>query len=179
MVANLALAPRMARCRVCKEVSHVEDVTMRLFDEDGGRLKLTQATSYVRSLGMAGSDRTLWKTLGNHRDHIERWMDRGAAVAPKTPDGVTVITERTGPSRWLDVNQAQLEVGLEASRLAMERLPEMEDQDLVAVMRVGALAAGKRGELESRGRSLDQVDALLMLAAGFKPVALLDNEDPE
>ncbi|HUT78004.1 MAG TPA: hypothetical protein VM285_09975 [Polyangia bacterium] len=166
-MVNLALSPRFSQCLVCREIAHPEDVTMRVLDEDGKRIGLKEAVRYVKSIGLAGSPAALTKSVTRHRQHVETWINRGAVAAPTSPSGVSTVPPKTGPARWLDVNQAQMEVGLEATRLAYERLPAMEDQDLVAVMRVGALAVNKRGELESRGRSLDQVDALIMLAAGY------------
>jgi len=167
-MVNLALAPRYQQCRVCREIAHPEDVTMRLLNDVGQRLGLKEATRYAKSVGMAGTPSVLTKAVTRHRNHIETWIAEGAtAVAITSPAGESRIPAITGPARWLDVNQAQMEVGMEATRLAHSRLKGMEDRDLVAVMRVGALAVNKRGELESRGRSLDQVDALIMLAAGF------------
>lgn len=55
------LVPRDPRCTVCKSVAKVEDVTVRLFDADGRRLPPKEAVSYLRSIGISGTERSLYQ----------------------------------------------------------------------------------------------------------------------
>lgn len=167
--SNPALAPRMRRCVVCKEVAALEDVAYRLFDETGQHIGngTRHAAEYLRSVGMGGSPQTIRNRLVRHRDHIDSWLGRGGAVVPAHVEaGVQRIPEPAGPTRWLDAQQNAINLGNEALRLLAGRLDRMEDRDVIAVAKLGTVAAGQRGALEAKGKALSQVDQLLRLIAG-------------
>jgi hypothetical protein len=164
---NGALVPRKAGCWVCEKVAAPEDVTVRLFSEDGtrraGRGAYTAAATYVRDIwtGQVSAD-TLNRRLANHADHVELAM-RGA---PALPSALTRI-EPAGPAYWLDANQNAVNVGNEALGMIHERMGDMEDKELVAVAKLGVVAAQKVGDWEARGRKLAQVGSLIRLASGM------------
>jgi hypothetical protein len=166
---NPALAPRSTTCRVCKDVADLADVALRLWDEDGGRLALgtQRVAKYLASIGVAGSKRALEARAETHRDHAERYM-AGERTNVRAGD-VIVPPSPHGPARWLDVQQDAMDVGRDALAKALQRLNEggMEDKDVIALAKLGVGAAGKRADLEAKGRKLSQMDELLELAAGL------------
>jgi hypothetical protein len=167
---NPALAPRTRTCRVCREVAAIEDVAFRLYDERGRHLPTRGAVEYLRSLGATGSSQALYNRVITHRKHIDRWLLRGAPVVPmQIEDGITRIPEPTGPTRWLDAQQNAIDLGNEALRDLRARLAagDLETRDVLALAKLGVNAANTRGAMEQKGRALNQVDALLKLAAGI------------
>jgi len=161
---NPVLVPRSPKCWVCKNVAAVEDVTVRLFDEQGRKTR-GPALSYLRSIGYTKqSDGTLVKHLTTHIRHVESAMQRSD---PAPPSALVRVQPEGGPARWLDVNQQIMDVGMDAVRDIRARLPDMGDRELVAVARMGMTAAHKYGDWEAKGRSLAQVDAIIRLAAGL------------
>lgn len=170
------LSPRSTRCRVCRDVRELADVNLRLFDEDGGRLEAGtwRVAEYLSSIGVAGTKRALNKRAMIHRDHMER-HSRGERVAvvlePNDPGGVTRLAPPMGPARWLDVNQDAMDGGRGAILKLNQKLEEgtLEPNQLVALAKLGLAAAGKRADIEAKGRRLNQMDELLHLAAGMRP----------
>ena len=161
---NGVLVPRSASCWVCRHVAVVEDVTVRLFHEDGERkANYREDREYVRAIGYTSvTDRTMTGYLSEHAKHVEVAM-RGSA--PAAPSELTRIAP-PGPAHWLDVNQNAVNVGNEALAQLHARLDVMEDRELVAVAKLGVMAAQKVGDWEAKGRKLAQVDELIRLASG-------------
>lgn len=168
-VPNLALAPRRDTCRVCQQVSAIEDVNWRLWNEAGDFLGYGDAIAYCREVGMAGSNDSLRSALATHRRHVEAWVLEGgpSVYTPGLPEVQRLNPPERGPAHWLDITQAGAEVGMESLRLLSMRLGTLADKDLIAVAKLGLGAAAKIGDLEARGRALHQVDAILRLAAGL------------
>jgi hypothetical protein len=165
-VTNAVLIPRSASCWVCKNVPMVEDVTVRLFDENGrrGRGSIKAAVDYLRSIGLDRSEKLLRWAIARHIAHVEQAL-AGPTIAPSV--ALTRIAPEGGPARWLDVNQQAMDVGMDALRSLHARLPDMADRELVAVARMGMTASHKHGDWEAKGRKLAQVDAIIRLAAGL------------
>jgi hypothetical protein len=163
---NGALVPRKAGCWICERVGSPEDVTVRLFSENGirrtGRGSTTAAAAYVREIGFSMAGDILRRRLMNHGDHVEIAMRGGPAL----PDALTRV-EPPGPSHWLDVNQNAVNVGNEALGVIQAHLGDMEDRELVAVAKLGVTAAQKVGDWEAKGRKLAQIDSLIRLASGM------------
>lgn len=65
------------------------------------------------------------------------------------------------------MNEAAIDTGLDALGLLQARLGTMEDRELIAVAKLGQAASSKRGDWEAKGRQLNQMDALIRLAAGL------------
>lgn len=166
---NPALAPRHARCRLCNEVSALEDVAFRLYDEKGRHLPTKPLHAYLRSIGIAAATpQSLYNRIKRHRDHIDAWLERGARVVPARLDDHTQrIPAVSGPVRWLDAQQNAIDLGDSAVDILKSRLDLMDDKNLIAVAKLGATAATARGNLEAKGKALSQVDKLLQLAAGM------------
>lgn len=167
MNMNGALVPRKAGCWICEKVATPEDVTVRLFSSDGSRRKgagsYGAAAEYVRGLGYPPiSTKTLNNRLSNHADHVEIAMQGGPAL----PSALTPLTP-PGPAYWLDVNQNAVNVGNEALGVLAAHLGDMEDKELVAVAKLGVVAAQKVGDWEAKGRKLAQIDSLIRLASGM------------
>lgn len=164
---NGVLVPRKAGCWICERVATPEDVTVRLFSDDGtrraGRGAYTAARTYVRGLypGQVTNE-TLNRRLIHHADHVELAMRGGPAL----PSALTRV-EPAGPAYWLDANQNAVNVGNEALGMIHERMPDMEDKELVAVAKLGVVAAQKVGDWEAKGRKLAQIDSLIRLASGM------------
>ncbi|MCU0250228.1 MAG: hypothetical protein MUE61_08475 [Vicinamibacterales bacterium] len=171
---NGVLVPRSASCWVCQKVAVVEDVTVRLFTQDGSRrADYSDAAAYLRATGYSGvSDRTLKRRLAEHARHVEVGLQGG----PAAPGSLTRVAP-PGPSHWLDVNQNAVDVGNEALGRLHARLDVMEDRELVAVAKLGVTAAQKVGDWEAKGRKLAQVDELIRLASGrvSDPLAIEDD----
>lgn len=165
---NPANHPRTPRCAVCRSVAHLEDVALRLFDENGNRRKPADAIAYLRGIGMGGTDEAIRRRVDVHRKHIERWLASGVEVySPAAAEAkvIRVNPDDRGPARWLDVQQRGMDIGDEALRILAQRLGTMEDKELIAVAKLGQTAASKRADLEAKGRHLAQVDELLNLVA--------------
>jgi hypothetical protein len=176
---NPALAPRSTLCLVCKEVADLADVALRLWFEDGERIPagVRRAGEYLASIGIKGSKRALEARAETHRDHAERYANGEASNvrivpfpgAPPAAAGDVVIPSTLGPARWLDVQQDAMDIGRDAiARLAEKvRTGALDPKELVSVAKMGTAAAGKRADLEAKGRKLNQMDELLQLAAGL------------
>ena len=167
---NPRLSPRSTTCTVCRDVRELVDVNLRLWDEDGDRIPSghLEVGRYLKSIGLAGSDRALVARAQRHRDHCERYADgqrRNVSAAPEAE----VIVPKLGPARWLDVQQDAMDAGRAALARLQTRLESgtMEDKDVIALAKLGTTAAGKRADLEAKGRKLSQMDELLQLAAGL------------
>jgi hypothetical protein len=174
-VSNPGLAPRRPRCAVCREVLAIEDVSWRLLDVDGKRIPdgLVRAKDYCRSVGMEGTQQRLHNAVVRHRGHIEKWLARqgrrdDAMVPLEGEDDKVTVLAPAGPVRWLDVNATAMEVGNDAFRHIKDRMERdlLDDPALIRVASLGVSAAHKRGDLETKGRKLSQVDELLKLASG-------------
>ena len=163
---NGALVPRKAGCWVCDKLASSEDVTVRLFSEDGtrrqGRGATAEAARYVTGMGYAMSSNLLNRRLTHHADHIEA----GMTATVVRPGNLTRL-EPAGPAHWLDVNQNAVNIGNEALGAIQARIPDMEDKELVAVAKLGVTAAQKVGDWEAKGRKLAQIGDLIRLASGF------------
>jgi hypothetical protein len=167
--SNPRLSPRSTACSLCRDVRELADVALRLWDEDANRIPggTAQVGRYLKSIGIAGTKRALEARAETHRDHCERYAD-GERKNVAAVDG-EVVVPRLGPSRWLDVQQDAMDVG----RSALARLQEyidaglLQPKDMIAAAKMGVGAAGKRADLEAKGRKLSQMDELLELAAGL------------
>ena len=124
---------------------------------------LGDAASYVRDLGYPRvSYATMNRRLSGHADHVEVAMQGGPALP-----GTLTRVEPPGPAYWLDVNQNAVNVGNSALGAISARLGDMEDKELVAVAKLGVVAAQKVGDWEAKGRKLAQIDSLIRLASGM------------
>lgn len=166
---NPRLSPRSTACSVCRDVAEIVDVNLRLWDEEANRIPggVGQVARYLKSIGTAGSKRALEARAETHRDHAERYAD-GERKNVSASEG-EVIIPKLGPARWLDVQQDAMDVGRSALAKALEALEggAMKDKDIIALAKLGVGAAGKRADLEAKGRKLNQMDELLQLAAGL------------
>lgn len=171
---GIILVPRRAGCWVCEKVAEPDKVTVMLFSESGaprrGRGAFADAMTYVRSMGYPVGTDLLYKRLCKHADHVE--IDRTES-RPAAPSNLTRIAPLT-PAHWLDVNQSAINVANEALGQIVERMPDMKDQDLVMVAKIGITAAQKVGDWESRGRKMAQIDSLIRLASGLDDGAPTD-----
>jgi len=165
---NPRLSPRSTACSICRDVSELVDVNLRLWDEEANRIPggTQQVARYLKSIGTAGSKRALEARAETHRDHAERYADGDRKNVAAEGE---VIVPKLGPARWLDVQQDAMDMGRSALAAALVRLDTggMKDKDIIALAKLGVGAAGKRADLEARGRKLNQMDELLQMAAGL------------
>jgi hypothetical protein len=174
----------------CVTVADLSDIAIRIWEEDGTRIPAGtwRAAEYLESIGLEGPKRNLEKRMQTHRNHVERFMARPSqaiapfqllpavkpnadpAVAPPSPSRF-IPPERTGPAHWTNVQQNAMDVGNDALALIEQRLASgmMEDGDVIAVAKLGVASAGKRADIEAKGKRLNQVDELLRMAAGMSP----------
>lgn len=168
-MVNPVLAPRRPKCRACLHVATIEDLTLRLYDPDLNPLPLAGGVEYLRSVGMDGTKRQLEAIALAHRRHVDKFIERGGAIAPaQIADGVTRLPPPAGDTRWLDLNQVGMNVGLSALSEIATRLQSgaMEDKDVIAVAKLGQTAAAKRADLELKG-ALKRAESIARLASGF------------
>lgn len=179
---NPALAPRQVRCSICRGVAAVEDVNVRLFDEDGKRQRPAAALDYLRSIGFPAREKNLRRGVAVHARHVKAWLDSGALVAPMHQPPASEIT-RIEPvasaerARWMDVNQSTMDVGMDALRSLRARLEagDLEPKEELALAKLGLTASSKRADMAAKGAERDPIDALMQLAAGVARLA--DGQD--
>lgn len=168
MSVNPMLAPRVATCRICKEVASPSDVTIRLYDRDLTPLPVAGAVEYLQSIGFSGSKRTFAGLAVTHRKHVDAFIARDGAIAPAQ---ITRIPAPVGDVGWVDVNQHVMTAGDLAAALLAERVrtqgDEMATKDLTAIMNSGSTAAAMRASAEMKGQ-LRKAEALAKLASGFQ-----------
>ncbi len=169
-MTNPTLAPRVSACRVCQLVAVPGDVTLRLFDADLNPLPLAAATEYLRAVGFAGTERQLNAFALTHRRHVEKFIAHEGAIAPAqiAEEGVSRLAAPIEKASWVDVNQAVMNTGMQASEIIAQRLrnPDLiEVRDLVAIQASGSAAASKRAELELKGL-LKRGESIARIAAG-------------
>jgi len=172
-VVNPVLAPRSSKCRACALVATIEDLTLRLYDPDLNVLPVTGAIEYLRSVGIAGTTRQLQAIALSHRRHVDKFLERGAAVAPALiEEGLSHIPPPMGDVKWVDVNQRGMDVGASALVLLEQRIRAggMEDKDVISAAKLGQTAAHKRAELEMKG-AMKRAESIARLAAGISKPA--------
>lgn len=165
-------APRRKGCHICELVASPETVTMYLIDENLVRLPLAGAIDYQREVGLTANERQLKANAIGHRRHVEKWMTEArGAIAPADPSnggsGVIRIPAPTGPSNWLDATQQGMDVGVRALALIDQKLPLMENAELIAVAKIGQNAATTRATLEMKG-AVKRMEAITALASGLR-----------
>jgi hypothetical protein len=161
---------------VCDLIAVPADVTIRLYDEQLNPLPLDAAIEYLRAVGFAGTQRNLKANALRHRRHVDRFIARAGAVAPAQilEEGLSRLPAPIANAKWVDVNQAVLNTGLQASEIIAARLrtdaDAIEVRDLVAIQASGSAAASKRAELELKGL-LRRGESIARIAAGIdRPV---------
>jgi hypothetical protein len=169
-MTNPAIAPRKPNsCPICRIVPTSEDVDIRLFTPEGLDRATHDAKAYLVARGYDSP--TLGRQIGTHRAHVRAWLDEqiieGVVIAEAPVNAVSRVAP-LDTAHWVDVQQAIMDVGLEAQRQVASRLDAMKDGDVIAVMKTGLTAAGARAALESRGKGLPAVDKLMQLAAGLR-----------
>ena len=176
MALNPTLAPRVSACRVCQLVAVPGDVTLRLFDEDLNLLPMEAACEYLRAVGFAGTVRQINAFALTHRRHVEKFIAHQGAIAPAqiVAEGVSRLAAPIEKAGWVDVNQAVMNTGMQASDIIAGRLRAIPDlievRDLVAIQASGSAAASKRAELELKGL-LKRGESIARIAAGIdRPV---------
>lgn len=169
---NPRLSPRSTKCSICKDVADIADVNFRLWDDDGNRIPAGtwRVAEYLQGIGLGASERALEARAQSHRNHAEAYVD-GKRVAVQPPkDGQVIIPPTTGPARWLDVQQDAMDLGRDALANLTQKLADgtLEPEQVVAIAKLGVSTAGKRADLEAKGKRLNQVDELMMLVAGMR-----------
>lgn len=167
---NLALAPRSKECSICKRVSMIEDVTMRCFEADGRRRRgyAAAVSDYLASIGDARSDSARRNAATRHVIHVERWAAGGGAIAPMQIEARRI--EEPENANWLSVQQAGMDIGMDALRSLKARMDsgELEPRHEIALAKLGIVSAGARGALEARGKGIRGLDKILHLASGLE-----------
>ena len=159
---DVPLAPRKRSCKVCRSVADVADVNARLFDAQGQRRRGYQrlAMDYLAGIGVAVS-----KTgIEGHTQHVIADLRRSRSAPPGKSDRLTPLGT---PASWYDVTEAGMNLGMEALRNLNARLGELEPDQLIKIASLGVGVAGKRADIEARGKAVGAtITAIAALASG-------------
>jgi hypothetical protein len=178
LLPNLGLAPLRKACWICENVHASEHVTALCFDEEGQRKDFGEAVAYLISIGKDGTRRSLLSRIATHVRHIEAYKREPYDLVPAKPQRAVSLPH----THWLSATQSAVDLGMEAMRGLAERLADgdMKDKDAIALAKLGIMASTKQGDMENRGKSLKQVDLLLMLAGGLRDgVSVIEGEAVE
>lgn len=159
------LAPRRSTCKVCILVADPGAVTELLYDAALDHTPPRPALEYLRSVGIAVTERNLRAMVAGHRRHVDKFLDRGGNVAPaQFVDGISRIDPKR--TSWVELNQQGMNAGASALDILKDRLQHMEDKDLISVARMGQAAASTRASLEMKG-AMKRAEEIARLAAGL------------
>lgn len=158
-MVNLGLVPRSrSGCWICRHVTAVEDVTVRLFDAELRDLPPKGAIGYMQSIGHAAKPATWQGRVAAHRKHVRRSIEKPAAYTPLGAATLVPVAPEGGLPSWVRAPDRAIDLGMDALTALKERMPVMEDTDLVSVARLGITAASKMGDWHAKGRQLAQMD---------------------
>lgn len=169
-VPNPASAPRMpGRCDICRKVTDLADVNLRLWLSDGTRQPggITEATDYLVGIGQPGNDTAIRKRLKTHMRHVEAFLSDPHELAPMQRDGrVSRLIDREDV-RFPTVEQRGLNLGAMAMDALMDRIESglVEDETLIGAAKIGSAVASKKGDRAAKGID-DKLDMLARISAG-------------
>jgi hypothetical protein len=162
VTANFGLAPRNASCWVCNNVTHPEDVTVRLIGSEGEDLPTKEAADYVRSIGHAGPSQSLTIRLKKHRDHVRRFIVPDSVIAPIHRIGTPMRTAPAGgPPAWIRVHDQAIDLAESAADSLAAQLDDLSPEQKLGLMRIGISSAKNVGDWHAKGRQMDQFDDLM------------------
>lgn len=170
------VAQRSRACRICKTLTpeKVAIVNATIWPEPGVALR---ARSYrsdaVRACAAQGLE-IEEKSITRHAIHVEKSWHAATPASPAAPGEVPVF-----PTDYQSVATLGAKLGVVAMRRLEERVPEMEDRELVATARLGMSAATHREALRLKAQEVDTNKGLLSALFGLGGGLLDESDIPE
>jgi hypothetical protein len=166
---NPALVSRRLRCKVCRVVAAIEDVNARIVDDRGER-RYAYVKKVLDYLDTIGQQSIGSKAVVTHAAHVMADMKSDHPMI--LPGQVVEVSPISAPASWFDVHDAAMGLGMDAMRDLAARAEngDLSARDLIALAGMGVAAAGKRADLEARGREHSTTMlALRSIASGHGP----------
>lgn len=176
MTVKVVMAPRKRECRVCHELSPeaVALVNAAIWPEPGvavrGRNYRQDAVRAAAAQGMVVEA----KTVTRHATHIEASWHTATPARPPAAGEVPVF-----PTDYQSVATRMAHLGMQAAERVAERIPVMEDRDLVSVLKTGLTASAQRESLRLREREAETAQGLLAALFGGAAGLITDADIPE
>lgn len=176
MTVKVVMAPRKRECRVCSELSPeaVALVNAAIWPEPGvavrGRNYRADAVRAAAAQGMVVEA----KTVTRHATHIEASWHTTTPNKPPPPGEVPVF-----PTDYQSVMTKMASLGMQAAERITERIPVMEDRELVSVLKTGLTATAQRESLRIREREAETAQGILAAFFGGAAGLITDGDIPD
>lgn len=156
--------PRDPGCPVCSGLADITEITdLILGGKQGG------GGTYLAVLGIGSSAKERAQMVKRHRDHARLSLAHGDIIEPEIAAPAIGKVRRIEPLKpvgWDEANQTGIAIGAEAAERVRERLDDMKDANLIAVMKIGQSAAVTRASLELKG-AIKRKQAEAAIASGY------------
>jgi hypothetical protein len=175
MSARIVVAPRRRECKVCSlSPEEVALVNAAIWPEPGvavrGRNYRADAVRAAAAQGLVVDP----KTVSRHSAHVEASWHVATPKKPAAAGEVAVF-----PTDYQSVASRMSGLGMAAADRIEERIPEMDDRDLVAVAKLGQTAAAQRESLRLRQQEGERATGLLEALFGSAAGLLDEGDIPE
>ena len=170
------VAPRKRACSVCRDLTAeaAAEVNAAIWPEPGVAVRARDYRVAGQRAALAQGLDVEAKTITRHADHIEAsWRE----PTPKKPAGPR--EPRVFPTDFQSITTFAVEKGMEALERIGERIPEMDDRDLISVARMGQSASTQREALRLRQQETETAQGLLAAMFGLGAGLLSDADIPE
>lgn len=171
---SMVVAQRARDCKVCAlPPAQLAEVNAAIWPEPGEKWRAKgYREAAVRVCAVYDLEVEV-KTITRHAVHIERSWHRASNRSKPGPGEITVF-----PTDYQSVATQAAGLGAQAMGHLAERLPEMEDRDLVAVAKLGVNAATGREALRMRAQEVDQAATIVQALMGFASGHLSEEDLP-
>lgn len=176
MTKGPLLAPRKRECRVCTELQpqDVALVNAAIWPEPGVAVRgRNYRADAVRAAAAAGLEIEA-KTVTRHATHIEATWHRQRPGSPPPANEAPVF-----PTDYQSVMAKMASLGMQAASIVEERLPGMEDRELVSVLKTGAAAAGQREAMRLRAQEAENATGFLAAMFGGAAGLITESDIPD
>lgn len=176
MTKGVVVAPKKRECSICTGLSprEVADVNAAIWPEGPeharGRSYRADGVRVAEANGLTVEA----KTITRHADHIEATWHLATTKHPPSAADLAVM-----PTDYESVMTRMADIGMQATGRIVERLPEMDDRDLISVAKLGQTAAAQREALRLRKNEGAQAGLLLEALFGLSGGQLNDGDVPE
>lgn len=173
---GVVMAPRKRECRICQGLSprEVTVVNAVIWPEgpDHGRSRTYRADA-VRAAAAQGLEIEA-KTVTRHAEHIEASWHTAIPDKPVPPGEVAVM-----PTDYDSVMSRMAGLGMAAATRLAERVPVMDDRELVSLAKTGLSAAAQREALRIRQQEGKAINSLAEALFGLSGGVLREEDVPE
>lgn len=173
---KVIVAPRKRECVLCRDLTpqQTAEVNAAIWPEPGvavrGRNYRADAVRAAAAQGLAIEA----KTVTRHATHVEASWHTATPQHPPAAGDVPVFA-----TDYQSVMGRMAELGMMAADRVAKRLPEMEDRDLVSVLKTGAAAAGQREAMRLRAQEAENAQGLLAALFGGAAGLITEGDIPE